>query len=63
MSSRLSFQFFLLGTWESVSLRMETVLTGLDKHPGASEGGESGQTGWGSIAPVQNGTHSSNVSL
>lgn len=26
MSSRSSFQFFLLGTWELVSLRMETVL-------------------------------------
>lgn len=63
MSSRLSFQFFLLGTWEWVSLRMETVLTGLNKHPAASEGGESGQTGWGRIALVKNGTHISNVSL
>lgn len=63
MSSRLSFQFFLLGTWEWVSLRIETVLTGLDKHTAASEGGESGQTGWGRIAPVKNGAHISNVSL
>lgn len=42
---------------------METVLTGLDKHTAASEGGESGQTGWGRITPVKNGTHISNVSL